>query len=163
MKRAAGPSKPGSGGSREAEAARSLPQTSSGSRFTPRAGGFLTVSQRAQRPQRQGDLWGVHADTERLSLRFHSGFAGRRDRKPAPGMTEFGLLHPSLRLSVLNRGTDFALVQSRVGRYLTNPAIRCNGIPSVDESLEKSLCVSGCILASHCVILIETSTKESCC
>jgi hypothetical protein len=44
------------------------------------------------------------------SLRFRSGFTARRDRKPAPGMAEFGVLEPPLRLSVLNRGTDFALV-----------------------------------------------------
>jgi len=38
------------------------------------------------------------------------GFAGGRDRKPARGMAELGLLEPPLRFSVLNRGADFALV-----------------------------------------------------
>jgi hypothetical protein len=38
------------------------------------------------------------------------GFAGGRDRKPTLGMAEFGLLDPPLRFSVLNGGTDFALV-----------------------------------------------------
>jgi len=43
-------------------------------------------------------------------LRFHSGFTARRDRKPAFGMAEFGVLEPPLRLSVGNRATGFALV-----------------------------------------------------
>ncbi len=65
------------------------------------------------------------------------------------------LLKPFPGLSLVNRGTDFAVVYSRGCRYLTNPALRRNGIPPIDESLEEPLGVRGCTVSGHCVIIMR--------